>query len=165
MANQVDSGYYCSDRIGDTINPYYTGILGNWRPWQSFAYHSDRSNGNAQQPSIGQTDIRNAGFYLNFNSFWGYNTTQQLYLPEGLSISKWISSSYVTFYNTKGQELENRDALNRYSAAQFGYLESVPVAVASNARYRKLDMMVLKITIIPLIVAGPIVVIMLAISA
>ncbi|XVJ66898.1 MAG: hypothetical protein HEQ40_12290 [Lacibacter sp.] len=138
MANQVDSGYYCSDRIGDTINPYYTGILGNWRPWQSFAYHSDRSNGNAQQPSIGQTDIRNAGFYLNFNSFWGYNTTQQLYLPEGLSISKWISSSYVTFYNTKGQELENRDALNRYSAAQFGYLESVPVAVASNARYREI---------------------------
>jgi hypothetical protein len=44
----------------------------------------------------------------------------------------------MTYFNRKGLELENKDALDRYSAALFGYLESMPVAVASNTRYREL---------------------------
>ncbi len=122
----------CFDRVGDTINPYYTGILGNWRPWQTFAFHSDRSTGTA---ASGKTDIRNAGYYLNYYSFW--NFSGQRFVPT-TDFSRWVWSSYVTYYNAKGMEVENRDALNRYSSAQFGYLESLPVAVASNARYREI---------------------------
>jgi hypothetical protein len=122
----------CFDRVGDTINPYYTGILGNWRPWQTFAFHSDRSNG---APPSGKTDIRNAGYYLNYYSFWNFSGQQ---LTATTDFSRWVWSSYVTYYNSKGMEVENRDALNRYSSAQFGYLESLPVAVASNARYREI---------------------------
>jgi hypothetical protein len=36
--------------------------------------------------------------------------------------------------NSKGQEVENKDALNKYSAAQFGFNELVTTAVASNTR-------------------------------
>jgi hypothetical protein len=132
MFNNNINGVYCSDRVGDTINPYYTGVLGNWRPLQSFVFHADRNTGT---PPSNKTDIRNAGIYSNFYPFWTFNGQQ--FAPT-TNFSKWVWSSYVTFYNAKGQELENRDALNRYSSAQFGYLESVPVAVASNARYREI---------------------------
>jgi len=44
----------------------------------------------------------------------------------------------MTYFNQKGLEVENKDALNRYSSALFGYLQSMPVAVASNTRYREL---------------------------
>lgn len=134
MVNSNGAGSYCSNRVGDTINPYYTGILGNWRPFQSFVFHADRST---NTPPSGKTDIRNAGYYKAFYPFWTYNNLSQRFIHT-TDFSKWVWSSYVTYYNAKGQELENRDALNRYSSAQFGYIESVPVAVASNARYREI---------------------------
>jgi hypothetical protein len=35
-------------------------------------------------------------------------------------------------------ELENRDPLNRYSAATYGYNNSLPLSVAANARYAEI---------------------------
>jgi hypothetical protein len=41
----------------------------------------------------------------------------------------------MTKYNSKGADIENRDAAGIYSAALYGYLETQAVAVAKNARY------------------------------
>jgi hypothetical protein len=38
---------------------------------------------------------------------------------------------------SKGEEIENKDALGQYHSALFGYLQSLPVAVASNAQQRE----------------------------
>jgi hypothetical protein len=44
----------------------------------------------------------------------------------------------VTKYSPYGAELENKDALNRYSAAQYGYAYKLPMAVASNSKYQQI---------------------------
>jgi hypothetical protein len=41
-------------------------------------------------------------------------------------------------FSMKGQVIENKDALNIFSSAQYGYLGSVPVAVGANARQREI---------------------------
>ena len=51
---------------------------------------------------------------------------------------KWTFASEVTQYNPYGQEIENRDALGRYSSALFGYNYRFPLAVASNTAYNEL---------------------------
>ena len=54
------------------------------------------------------------------------------------NLSKWTFASEVTQYNPYGQEVENRDALNRYSSALYGYNYRFPLAVASNTKYSEL---------------------------
>lgn len=41
-------------------------------------------------------------------------------------------------HNPFGIELENKDALNRYSAAQYGYNNTLPMSVSSNSMYREI---------------------------
>jgi len=52
--------------------------------------------------------------------------------------SNWTFASEVTQYSPYGAELENKDALNRYSAAQYSYNKTLPIAVASNSEYREI---------------------------
>jgi hypothetical protein len=119
-----------------TFNPYFTGVLGNWRAQQSFAYHVNRENIAGNPTLNGGTNIRNSGIYTSFTPFWTYGVGG--FVPNYNSDANWVWANYVNYFNTKGAELENKDALNRHSAALFGYLESVPVAIASNARYREI---------------------------
>jgi hypothetical protein len=125
-------------RPDTTINPYYTGMLGNWRPKSQFAYHVSRENMVGNPAVLGSTNIRKSGAYSVFNPFWQYNYSSSVWLSNPTVDQRWIAANEVTYFNTKGLEVENKDALNRYSAALFGYLESLPVAVASNTQYREL---------------------------
>jgi hypothetical protein len=50
----------------------------------------------------------------------------------------WTFASEVSQYSPYGAELENKDALGRYSAAQYGYNYTLPTAVASNSQYREI---------------------------
>ncbi|MFT3935474.1 MAG: hypothetical protein QM726_17740 [Chitinophagaceae bacterium] len=122
-------------------NPYVTGMRGNWRVQKSYAYHTDRK---AELPYIKpgepdvieKTDVRRSGAYTTFNPFWQYQSAKWVAQPDMITQdANWVKANEITAFNQKGQELENVDALNRYSSAQFGYLQSVPTAVASNARY------------------------------
>ncbi|MEP6728593.1 MAG: hypothetical protein ABJC98_22410 [Bacteroidota bacterium] len=132
---------YCDPPVGQIINPYVVGLRGNWRLQKSFAYHTDRENIlpfiNPGDPSvIEKTDIRKSGAYAVFSPFWKYENNQWL-SPEDQSVkdANWVKANELTAFNQKGQEIETVDPLNRYSAAQFGYLQSMVTAVASNARY------------------------------
>lgn len=124
----------CLDPVGDTINPYYTGVLGNWRPKSSYVYQISRENLVTDPAKKGSTDIRKSGAYSVFSPFWSYTAS----LWNQSSDTSWIAANEMTYFNLKGLEVENKDALNRYSAALFGYLESMPVAVASNSQYREI---------------------------
>lgn len=64
------------------------------------------------------------------NNNWGISETYKK--------QKWTSASEVTQYNPYGQEIENMDALKRYSSALYGYNNRFPVAVASNTKYSQL---------------------------
>lgn len=50
----------------------------------------------------------------------------------------WTYTAEVTEFNPFGQELENKDALGRYSGATFGFNQTLAKSVAANARYREI---------------------------
>ena len=138
--NTCDSPFTCRAfiPINKVVNPYYQGLLGNWRPDTQFVYHVSRENLTSDPAVFGSTNIRKSGAYSVFNPFWKYNGTTAVWNENPASDSKWIAANEVTYFNRKGLEVENKDALNRYSSALFGYLESIPIAVASNSRYREI---------------------------
>lgn len=130
----------CVTAIAPTIenfrlNPYTKGFKGNWRPVQSQVFQTNRSYGNNAAPAQQGVNIAKDGHYSNFTPYWSYasgNLTKSTVNSE-----KWVAASTMTLYDQYGQELENRDALNRYSAAAFSFRGTTASLVASNAMYRE----------------------------
>jgi hypothetical protein len=112
-----------------SYNPYKYNILGNWRAVKSYAYLTGRN-------TEGDPTPRKTGFFNKFDPFYTYDaTTKKWKKDKEDKDSKWTFASEVTKYNPYGQEVENKDALNRYSSALYGYNKRFPLAVASNAKY------------------------------
>jgi hypothetical protein len=137
----IDICNSCSDPVGQTLNPYYAGILGNWRPVTNYAYTVAREQKPGNINQVGGTDIRNSGYYTAYSPFWNwqsgtlartFESNQTLALSDPRS--RWIWSNRSVYYDQKGNEIESVDALNRYGAALFGYKQSVATAVGANAR-------------------------------
>jgi hypothetical protein len=117
------------------VNPYTTGFLGNWRPYQTKVFQQSRNytfTGNLSKPGV---DVKNAGYINNFFSYWYLNSGIWTVNPNG---SRWITANTVTLYDKYGQQLENKDALARFSAAKFDFNGELPSAVASNALNREI---------------------------
>jgi hypothetical protein len=80
-------------------------------------------------------DVKNAGAFEYFRPYWVFKNAQW----NGISSTKeWVNANTITLYDKYGQELENKDALGRYSAAGFVFRGDLPGAVASNARNREI---------------------------
>ena len=107
-----------------STNPYINNIKGDWRAVKSYAYLTGRTNSGS---------TRNDGFFETFSPFYQLNGTNWL-----KDNTNWTYASEVTKYSPFGAELENKDALQRYSAAQYGYNYTLPTAVASNSEYREM---------------------------
>lgn len=124
----------CDGYLDKSINPYLTGLIGNFKPYRSYVYYGERSEADPLVP----TSIRKNGYLKQFREFWFYDKSvspsSKLLLPD-LNNSKWVWNSELTKVNSKGQEVETRDALNRYTAAQYGFSKNLPVTVTQNARY------------------------------
>lgn len=119
--------------INSAINPYLYGYLGNWLPYRQMAWLTSRSGQDLVTNTTGSAGLRRNGYYEKFYAFWVYNN--------GWSIAtniEWVTSNTMTMYDKYSQDLENKDALNRYSAARYGYKSSLPVAVGSNMRQREI---------------------------
>jgi hypothetical protein len=129
----MDCKYNCNTNLVEEkpINPYRAGIYGNWRVQKSYKYLGDRT----YQTSSPNT--RTDGTYTTFSSYWNYNTTTKKYEPNTTD-AQWVNASQVTAYTPFGNEVENKDALGNYSAALFGYQNTLTTAVASNCRYTQL---------------------------
>lgn len=129
-ASQCENGLPDENRLlyrsTQPVNPYLYNIKGNWRPIKSYAYLSGRNN------HI-EPHRRHTGFFTDFNPFYKIETNKWSVDKTG-----WTSASEVTKHSPYGAELENKDALNRYSSAQYGYKYTLPVAVASNSQYREM---------------------------
>lgn len=121
------------------FNPYVYNVYGQWRAKKSYAYLTERTD--VKQGASVKQNTRKEGYFKDFTSFyaltgnqWGQNpdATAQIEANSG----PWTFASEVTQYSPFGAELENADALNRYSSAQYGYNFTLPLAVTSNSRYR-----------------------------
>nr|WP_321234631.1 hypothetical protein [uncultured Psychroserpens sp.] len=107
-------------------NPFLNNIKGDWRAVKSYAHLTGRS---------AQASSRSSGFFTSFSPFYKYNESTLEWEKDD---QDWTFASEVTKYSPFGAELENKDALNRHSAAQYGYNYTLPVAVASNSEYREI---------------------------
>ncbi len=132
-SEDIDDPTYCIVSVsGDTIiNPYQTGMKGSWRVKSTYQYRDLRT----QNTTPGVTNVRKDGVFATFSPFWTMNSTGKMTPNEG---TKWVKVNEVTEYDPFGHELENRDAIGRYSSAVYGFNHNVPIAVASNARYRQI---------------------------
>lgn len=119
----------CEGYFEMRINPYRKGLIGNFRPYRSMVFYGDRAETN---PATG-TNLPQNGFISNFKLYWDFNTSNNL-VPD-VANTKWVWNEESTRMNARGLELENRNALNIYTAAQYGFNKSIPVSIVSNSRY------------------------------
>lgn len=118
-----------SDFMKISKNPYAVGRKGIWRPFKAYTYLTNR----AISIKNNNTDIRHDGTFINFSPFWYHNDGNW-----SIDNTNWTWTSEITEYSPFGMELENRDPLNRYSAATYGYNNSLPLSVAANAKYTEI---------------------------
>ncbi len=117
------------------FNPYLFNAKGEWRAKKSYAYLTERVG--ISEGVSSKVNTRKEGYFKEFTPFYNLNSEiwEQAIDPEETT-NKWTFASEVTQYSPYGIELENRDALNRYSSAQYGYNYTLPTAVTSNSEYR-----------------------------
>ena len=138
----IDFDYTLTEMTNDddlAYNPYRYNIKGDWRAKKSYAYLTGRNFTDDPTP-------RNTGFFMNFRPLYVYNDApgvkqweiDELVIDQSLPDKKWTFASEVTKYNPFGFEVENKDALKRYSSAQYGYNNTFPIAVGSNTQYKEL---------------------------
>ncbi|RED45640.1 hypothetical protein [Seonamhaeicola aphaedonensis] len=113
---------------GQDFNPYRYNVKGDWRAKSSYAYLTSRENGSLDP------NPRNTGFLSSHTPFHRYNGNWYTETND----PAWTYASEVTEYSPYGAELENQDALDRYSAAQYGFNYTFPLAVTSNSRYQEM---------------------------
>ncbi|WP_423737729.1 hypothetical protein [Chitinophaga caseinilytica] len=121
----------CFSAVTDTsVNPYATGLMGNWRPHRSYAYYGERK----ETDPLAATNIRKDGTYKDFLSFW---KKQSSGWKAQYDTTRWVWNAEATIFNKKGFELENRDALNRHNSAIYGFDDALPVAMTQNSMLRE----------------------------
>lgn len=115
-------------------NPYLYNVKAEWRALKSYAYLTGR-NFNTDLDAAGSSP-RREGFLNAFNPF--YKLSDNNWIKNPLNAEKWTFASEVSQFSPYGAELENADALGRFSSAQYGYNYTLPTAVASNTKYQEL---------------------------
>jgi hypothetical protein len=131
---------YCTNfSIGAPFNPYAIGMLGDWRQLKNFVYYTYRTPYPYTYTSIStdhHTNIWENGTFAQFNPLWIESTHGWELNP--YFDSNWTWTNQINKYDEKGNEIEDVNPLGNYSSALYGYLESVPTAVASDASFKEI---------------------------
>src|SRR5690606_31581323 len=106
IIDEVRGGYL---DFSGLLNPYKFNYLGNFRAQKSYAYLTGRNH-------TEESYTRHSGFYKSFNPF--YKHTESTWVKDD---TDWTFANGVSIYYPHGMEAENKDALNRFSSAQYGY--------------------------------------------
>lgn len=140
LIQECDS-FYCEKTVaidtcisqitGTATNPYRWGILGNWRLHEAYSYYGNRTE-TGIPANDNTTNIRAYGTISGFNPYWLFTANG---VTAGSDTVRWVWNVQSTQFNRKGFETENKDPLNRYNAVQYGYHESMPVAITQNSTY------------------------------
>ena len=136
----MHTGYFvCKPPVG--INPYNYGFKGNWRSFESKVFQQNRVYANLLSPNTNVIGVKDAGYLNKFYTYWSKPDAllgKWQINPNYPFLKPWITANTVLLYDKYGQELENVDALGRYSAAKFDFNGELPGAVANNAMNREI---------------------------
>lgn len=116
-----------TDVSGGIYNPYVMNAKGVWRTKSSRTYLTGRNFESEVTP-------RTQGFFTQFAPMY----QQSNYGNWMKDFNDWTFVAEVTEYSPYGFELENKDALERHSAAQYGYNNTFPMAVGANTKYSEM---------------------------
>lgn len=122
----------CNSTAGtlDNTNPYANGTKGSWRPVRSYLHLTGRTQENYDN----NTNLRTDGMFTSYSPYYKLNTNGKW----SVDAQNWTYTSEVTEFNTFGQELENVDALGRYSAATYGFNQTMATSVGANTKLKEL---------------------------
>ncbi len=115
------------------FNPYLYNVKDEWRAKKSYAYLTERTDVK-EGTSSDKKNTRKEGYFKQFTPYYASNGSE--WELNTNATQDWTFASEVTQYSPYGAELENKDALDRYSSAQYGYNYTLPTVVASNSKYR-----------------------------
>ena len=112
---------------GSSYNPFVYNARGVWRTKSSRTYRTGRNMQDTVTP-------RREGYFASFAPMYQMSSGGNWFKKT----VGWTFVAEVTQYSPFGFELENRDALDRHSAAQYGYNNTFPMAVGANTQYREI---------------------------
>lgn len=111
------------------LNPYRLGNKGIWRMERSYAFQTSRKQSPNTGTNINKTKINEDGTFEKFTLFnWGFDD------PSAAN-PDWTKVNQVTKYNPYGFEIENKNAIDIYTTALYGYNNSLQTAIVNNAQY------------------------------
>ncbi|MFA6152610.1 MAG: hypothetical protein WC716_14900 [Chitinophagaceae bacterium] len=125
------------------FNPFVLGQLGTFRPLASYVPIAQRSYAQNYTLSAGLFQVPVANQFWNIINSRAISGTACTGKTDILSENTltgtqfWKMASKIVRYDIFGNALEEQDAIGNYSSAQYGYNKSLPVSVASNARYQQ----------------------------
>jgi hypothetical protein len=131
-ANTPATNLKCGVDVGDRVNPFVYGIRGSWRPKISYSYLEARFQ-TTPPLTNNNVDIRKDGYIMNYTPFYTHASGADW----TINTNNWTYTSEISKHTPNGVEVENKDALYRFSSALYGYNESLPLAVASNAQLQE----------------------------
>jgi hypothetical protein len=114
--------------VGSGYNDYETGMKGKWRPKESYVFKSPVVGGATGT----ERNYKDAGTY-NLAMFNWKNPLLNAPYSVFTDNPFWLRTSTVTMYSPNGEALEEKDALDVFSSAKFGYSHMLPYLVAANA--------------------------------
>jgi hypothetical protein len=115
--------------ISSLESGFGNGQRGIWKPHETYAYVSPRQRAMAGTEFVTPNLKQDGVFDLNmFN--WKYYGV--------LTCSEWLRTQHITQYSSANFEIENKDILDRYTSALYGYKKQLPIATAGNARVNEI---------------------------
>ena len=115
---------FCDCEETVSRNPYVTGVKGNWNAKATYLHLSDRT----QTFENNNTNIRKDGLMKSFIPFFKLNNGKW-----SINREYWTTTQVVSEFSPFGQDVENVNPLNRYSAVQIGYNQTLSVAMIANS--------------------------------
>jgi hypothetical protein len=112
--------------LEQTINPYRKGLLGTYRPSRTLVFYGDRNNKVTTQA----VKLSSDGYLPNFGLYWNFNGGG---LAPNASSTLWVESDRINRMNAQGLQLETRNAVGIYTAAQYGFNKTLPLAITDNS--------------------------------
>lgn len=102
-----------------------------WRPHKSYVYKEDVLNSSNPPIADNSSRIFTGGTY---NVFTPFNFLSE-YGGGAQTDNNWIELNEVTLYSPHGNALEERNVLDIFSSAKFGFDFTQPIMITQNGRY------------------------------
>ncbi len=121
--NDISSALEQNFEISGTDNPFETGQSGKWFAQSTHQYKTDITSMNDDVDHSYE-----AGIFKDFRFFDWENTNYN-------HNSNWLTTNETTFCGVDGKPLEEKNLMDIYSVAKYGYDNKVNYLVAYNAEY------------------------------